>query len=521
MTTCSYRIAGGDYEHAGSASRSLKELLKSVGVEPQAVRKVMVAAYEAEMNVVIHSLGGMLRAAVDGSRVRVEVDDDGPGIADIALAMKEGWSTAPARARELGFGAGLGLPNIQRHSDEFSIESGAGRGTSVRFTINFDALAATDRAVNSLRLQGDLCRQCMQCVHACPTQAMRVHRAVPNVLPHLCIECTTCIERCPAGAIGMEGPSSLPSLPPGTALLLHPAFLFQFGAGVDPLRVVDALLALGFSGIHPLSAWERAHSTAVRKHARSGLARGPVISSCCPAVLNLVETRFPSLLSEVAPFVTPEEAAAHDLRDAPVVMSVCPAQRTSLLAGVPEDKLLDPHLLRDLIASALRRSQPSLQPTPGAPACAAPLEPGVLRVEGIRGVVQTLEELENGHLAGLELLELYACEHGCFGSGLLRGSNAALARHRWATAGMKATVEARAYERERPLAARSGIRLDPDMQEAMARLARIQELVAALPGRDCGQCGAPSCRAFAEDVVLDRISRRACTYASWSRGKTS
>lgn len=521
MTTCSYSISGGDYDRAGSASRSLKELLKSVGVEPHAVRRVMVAAYEAEMNVIIHAHRGTLRATVDGSEVHVDIIDEGPGIADISLAMKEGWSTAPPKARELGFGAGLGLPNIKKHSDVFTIDSQVGRGTQVRFSVKFETLRASDRTFNSLHLHGELCRQCMQCIHVCPTQALRIHRGVPNVLTHLCVECTSCIETCPAGALGMEGPETLPEIAPGTALVLPPAFLFQFGGGVGPDQVLAALTDLGFESVHLFDAWERAHRQAVREYASDRDRAGPVLSSCCPAVLNLIEIKFPSLLEDVAPFVTPEHAAMKDLAGQPVLMMVCPSQRTSLLtAGMPEHAMLNPHVLQQALVERLstginRASEPRSPQSP------PPNDPGALRVEGIRAVLQTLEELENGHLADLRVLELYACSHGCFGSGLLKGRNAALAAHRWLHTPRKGPTPARAWPRGGPLEPRAGIRLDADMAEAMAKLARIQQLVTALPGRDCGQCGAPTCRAFAEDVILDRISRRACMHASWSKGKTT
>jgi len=517
MTTCSYSMAGGDYERAGSASRSLKELLKTVGVDPVAVRRVMVAAYEAEMNVIIHAHRGTLQATVDGTEVVVDVIDEGPGIPDIPLAMKEGYSTAPPKARELGFGAGLGLPNIRKHSDHFAIQSQVGKGTHVHFSVKFAAHEEREHSLNSMHLHGELCRQCMQCIHVCPTQALRVHRGAPSMLTHLCIECTSCIETCPAGALGMEVADHLPSLPPDAILVVPPAFLFQFGTGVAPDAIVAALADLGFSSVRLLSGWEQALRRAVREWAAQRDGGAPVISSMCPAVVNLVETRFPSLIGDIAPWLTPAESVLRDLPGGNVVMVVCPAQRTSLVgAGIPESHLISPQLLRDAVMPRVQRgaSSPGTSPMGSIP----PRDPGFLRVEGIRPVLDILEELENGQLQDLQVLELYACHHGCFGSGLLKGGNAALAAHRWQNMSKRDQATASAFRRESPYAPRPGIRLDPDMGQAMKKLARIDELVRALPGRDCGQCGAPTCRAFAEDVVLDRVSRRACIHASWSKG---
>ena len=118
MEHLAYDIECRDFTSAGAASRDLKQHLKRIGAESDAVRRAMIAAYEAEMNVVIHAEGGgRLEAAVSDGQLDVDVIDEGPGIADVESAMREGWSTASSEARALGFGAGMGLPNILRNSD--------------------------------------------------------------------------------------------------------------------------------------------------------------------------------------------------------------------------------------------------------------------------------------------------------------------------------------------------------------------------------------------------------------------
>ena len=137
MITLAYPIAGGDFDSAGLATRMLKEQLARLGVDASAMRRAMIASYEAEMNVVIHARTGTLWARLDVDKLDLEVADEGPGIPDVELAMREGWSTAPERARQMGFGAGLGLPNIRKASDLFQIETRVGRGTRIRSTILF------------------------------------------------------------------------------------------------------------------------------------------------------------------------------------------------------------------------------------------------------------------------------------------------------------------------------------------------------------------------------------------------
>lgn len=126
-----YPIDHGDYVRAGEASADIKRALRQLGVSMEILRRVSVAAYEAEMNMVIHSLGGEMRLLVEADRVRLVTQDVGPGIADIARAMSEGFSTANEEAQSMGFGAGMGLPNIKRNSDEFDIQSQLGQGTRI------------------------------------------------------------------------------------------------------------------------------------------------------------------------------------------------------------------------------------------------------------------------------------------------------------------------------------------------------------------------------------------------------
>lgn len=131
-----YAIAAGDFSHAGQASSDIKKLLKQLNIPPKVIKRVVVALYEAEVNVVAHSFGGKVSCSITPDRIDIEVEDTGPGIADIELAMSEGYSTASAEVREMGFGAGMGLPNIKNNSDDLHVSS-SHEGTQIRMTINF------------------------------------------------------------------------------------------------------------------------------------------------------------------------------------------------------------------------------------------------------------------------------------------------------------------------------------------------------------------------------------------------
>ena len=132
-----YDVDGTNFSSAGNASESVKRTLKQMGVDAASVRRVAIAMYEGEINMVIHAHGGKAVAEIYPDRIEICLQDSGPGIADIDLAMKAGYSTATENIRSLGFGAGMGLPNMKKYSDEMRIESTVGVGTTVFLRINF------------------------------------------------------------------------------------------------------------------------------------------------------------------------------------------------------------------------------------------------------------------------------------------------------------------------------------------------------------------------------------------------
>lgn len=131
-----YQISGNDFSAAGEASSNFKTVLKKLGLPSQTIRRVAIAMYEAEINTVIHGGGGECTAEVSGERIRITFCDHGPGIQDVNLAMQAGYSTASEKIRELGFGAGMGLPNIQKYSDDLQIDTEIGKGTTLVLTVN-------------------------------------------------------------------------------------------------------------------------------------------------------------------------------------------------------------------------------------------------------------------------------------------------------------------------------------------------------------------------------------------------
>ena len=269
----------------------------------------------------------------------------------------------------------------------------------------------------------------------------------------------------------------------------------------------------------------------------------PVIAPMCPAVVNLIELRFPSLIPQLAPFDSPWEAlqAAHSDRRLAYVVS-CPSQRSALMAHESADTAdscvrpgavyLSPQSVRGSVMTLLgaQGQEPaaagSSGPTPTDPAVAAPAgyagaddghpaDPDeLLVVTGMEHVTAVLEQIENGLLTDVAAVELYACAGGCFGSPLLPLDFHVTAR-RWAhEQGLASAADAPVPgPRRLPYAARPGIRLDANMARAIEKLGQLQALARALPGKDCGTCGAPTCAALAEDIVMGRATTDLCPYS--------
>ncbi|CQR72489.1 ATP-binding protein [Sporomusa ovata] len=128
-------LEAADFDSAGEASSKIKRTLQQLGVRPDVIRRIAISAYEAEMNVIIHACRGVMRAEIYSDRTELVVDDEGPGISDVQLAMQAGYSTAPDHIREMGFGAGMGLPNMVRCTDKFDIKSEKDIGTKLSMII--------------------------------------------------------------------------------------------------------------------------------------------------------------------------------------------------------------------------------------------------------------------------------------------------------------------------------------------------------------------------------------------------
>ena len=130
-----YQVDPDDFTRAGEASSSLKRTLKQLGIPADIIRRISIVMYEGEINMVIHAGGGQAFVTIEPERVDIVLEDHGPGIADVEKAMQAGYSTAPDQVRSLGFGAGMGLPNMKKYTDEMTIDTEVGKGTTLKMTV--------------------------------------------------------------------------------------------------------------------------------------------------------------------------------------------------------------------------------------------------------------------------------------------------------------------------------------------------------------------------------------------------
>ncbi|MGI6667222.1 MAG: [Fe-Fe] hydrogenase large subunit C-terminal domain-containing protein [Bacillota bacterium] len=543
----------GEFARIGEETSGLKRSLLGIGFPAEASRRALIAAYELGMNIIIHARKGRLRLSWKDGQVEITAEDTGPGIPDIPLAMKEGYSTAPDHIREMGYGAGMGLPNARKASDAFHIESQVGKGTKIVCAVS---PGPTDLQASgyfhSVRLDPTRCKGCTNCIKGCPTEAIRVRDGKAFILEDRCIDCGECIRRCTNMAkTAVSDPWEALATLDYKIALIPPSFYGAF-SDMTPDEVRAALLApQGFDEVFDVSVAADLCSQMMRDYISKRPGEGPFISPACPAVLRLIQVKYPSLLERVIPCEAPMEVAswlAKTKMERPrpvknpstVFISPCPAKITASRQPVGRGRsLVDASIsashaflwVRDHKGSPLPQG---LSPFPdssglgigwgrsGGELAAVGLTG--LAVDGIAHVPAVLDEMENGSLDGrVDFIEMQACTGGCVG-GCLHAANPFVSRMR-----LRQLVVEHGDSRphrvvqetgtDRPelwlslaLLPRPIFRLDADPERAEAKLSEIKSIERSLPGLDCGACGAPTCRSLAEDIVLGRGSEWDCTF---------
>ena len=410
-------------------------------------------------------------------------------------------------------------------------------------------------AEHSVLMEYRRCRGCTTCIKSCPTEAIRVRNGKAFILDERCIDCGKCIRVCPHKAIkSVADPMDRLDDFDFCVALPEPALYSQFQNLDDINIVLHGLLHIGFQKVYEVSRAAELLSDFAQQERRDGKEKpAPLISSSCPTVLRIVRTRFPRLIDHLTGMILPMELAAIMARREISVETGLSPERIGIFAIVPcSSKVTAAHrpegmdhpvidgafAFRDIYLKLLTPMKELAQN-------AMPLRPLIsagitglgwascggesathqgercVVVDGVENVIRMLEELEDGRITDADFVELNACTQGCVG-GCFTVENPYTARMRTNELMSKLPVSMNRFflhGEERAIAKFQQkiehiptLALDSNRVAAMRKHAKIQQFVAHLPGLHCGSCGAPSCQAFAEDVVLGRASEDDCIF---------
>ncbi len=402
---------------------------------------------------------------------------------------------------------------------------------------------------HSVELNADMCCGCTNCLKRCPTEAIRVHGGKARILPERCIDCGECIRICPhhakrAHSTPMEETEKFKY----TVAIPAPALFGQFN-GLDNIDIVlTGLKRIGFDAVFEVSRAAELVSEATRKLIKENKLQKPIISSACPAVVRLIKIRFPELCHNVMPLLAPIEVAAKIARKEAIdqtglspeeigvfFITPCPAKVTEIHSpNYAEKSEVDGAIAISKIYPELGHVMDHLEgiepiaqsgllgigwATSGGEA-AAMLGDKYLAADGIENVIKVLEELEDERIRDVEFIELNACSGGCVG-GVLNVENAYVAQARihklrkYLPVSLNhignRSLDDMMWSEELTFDA-DIFRLDEDINKAFEMMTRIEEILEDLPKLDCGSCGAPTCRAMAEDIVRGKARETDCIH---------
>lgn len=406
---------------------------------------------------------------------------------------------------------------------------------------------------HSVRLDRDKCKGCVNCIKKCPTEAIRVRRGKAEINEEKCIDCGECIRACPNQAKYVETDSTEMLSDYRCSIALPPPSLFgHMRASVSPAQLLTALTSIGFDSVFEVAVGADIVSAEIKRMFQSGEVSGPVISSACPAVVRLIQVRFPALVGRVLPLSAPAEVAAQLARQEKMnelgcaaedigifFLTPCGAKVTAVKApigGLPSniDGVIGVNQIYSQLSRYVKKANKQLI-TPQASAfgmgwgisggerLAVGLE-NYLVVDGIHNIISVFEELEMGHLGDIDFIEAQACTGGCVG-GYLHTLNAFVARVNLRK--LARQLDEMQSPEERQIAhpawhsfqiprievqPRQIAYLDTDINKAMAKMTEAENVTKMLPGLDCGACGAPNCKALAEDIVLSKAQETDCIF---------
>ncbi len=401
---------------------------------------------------------------------------------------------------------------------------------------------------HAVALDRDLCQGCINCIKRCPTEAIRVRDGKAHILKERCVDCGECIRVCPHHAKKavsdkldiLDRFQYKIALPP-------PSLYGQFNNMDDQDIILNALLKLGFDEVFEVGRAAELISDATRRIIQKNAGKRPLISSACPAVTRLIRVRFPHLIDNILPLISPMELAARMAKAEAVkktglprekigcfFLTPCPAKVTAIIdpIGSSRSEVDGAIAVKDIYPALLSEMKPDMPVKSlaqvgrigigwgesGGEAAALMTTDSYLAADGIENVIRVLEDLEDEKYGNLEFVELNACPGGCVG-GVLQVENPYIAKAKIKKMRRYIPVSMNHLQGHIPMEMLwdTHLRFDPVFQlgpnrkENMEKYSMMEKICTQLPGLDCGCCGAPTCRSFAEDIVRGKSTVDDCT----------
>lgn len=419
----------------------------------------------------------------------------------------------------------------------------------------------TAKFYHALDIDARRCIGCSHCLHTCPTEAIRIRDSRAIIYENRCVDCGKCYSVCPTKAIYIKQDDFLNIRQYAHSVVLIPSiFLGQFPDDVRVSRIYAALHELGFRHVFEVESATSIYTEAKRRYAQEHPEIRPLISAFCPAIVRLIQVKYPSLVDNLIPIRGPLDLSAHYVRKTLIERGIdnqeiglfyvtpCASKIAAIKNPVGDESVVDGVLNMDSLFNRVYRlikeqgkdyKYPQLQTQQlSSDAILSTLTNGERRlctanrsyaIDGIKNVQNFLDKLENGSADGIDFLELRSCDQSCAGAMLACDNRFLCGERMYARAHKASQREATGIiahdhevENERPyllaiaetepLQPRSMMTLDNDITAALEKLERINMLSNKLPQIDCGLCGAPSCNAHATDVVCNGAELADCVF---------
>ena len=412
---------------------------------------------------------------------------------------------------------------------------------------------------HALKIREDVCIGCTHCMKVCPTEAIRIKKGKAILSANRCIDCGECFRACPVLAIIIEQDDFDKIFNYTVRVALVPSvFIGQFPKTISTEQIYSELMGLGFTHIYEVEHAAEILASQINPYMEQHEDAKPVISSFCPAIVRLIQVKFPALVENIMQFKAPLDIAAlynkknfleagyKEEEIGIFYITPCAAKIAAVKSPVGEEKsivtgVINMNTLYNKVFSGIKQNSKETCPVPTRKFLSpqnilwsltrgeSDIAKGrSIAIDGVHNVIEFLEKLENEDLPHFDFLEMRACDESCAGGALISGNRFLTVRrlHLRAEASARKIVKGQemeddilaekdyllqhiGVERVKP---RSIVKLDDDMAKAMAKMKKVHELMRHLPQTDCGSCGSPKCSALAEDVVQGRATITQCIF---------